>query len=277
MNPIEKTQAVKRVFLPVESLLPNEKNPNVMTDSEFNMLASNIELTGITDPILVRSLEDDKYRVIGGHHRLEVAKVLGFSEVPCTVIDDPEFDVDQENFQVVRMNVIRGHLSPQKFMTMYATLSEKYAESVMAESFGFVDEDEFRKLLGEVKKTLPKDMQADFQKAAKELQTIDQLSKLLNSLFSKYGNTLPYGYMLLDFGGKDSVWLRMGNDTRKALIQVCHTCVDQKRTVDDIIGGLIQLAAKGQFASAMLQLIADSPEVEIPEDIVIPTQEALNL
>lgn len=276
MDAMEKTKSVERLFLKTDALIPNEMNPNEMTDAEFNMLADNMEKTGMTDPILVRPVGEGKFRIIGGHHRWEIAKVMGFIEVPCTVITDPEFDEDQERFQVVRMNVIRGHLSPEKLMKMYEQMSSKYADAVMAEAFGFVDEAEFRKLVFQVKKSLPKDMQKDFQKASEELKTIDDLSKLLNSMFTKYGDTLPYGYMLLDFGGKESVWLRMSTQTKKAVLDIGIMCKTEKRTVDDIIGGVVRLLAKGEFSAQVLQLIAASKEVEIPENIDLPTEEALN-
>lgn len=272
---VDKTQALSRVFVQTSLLDPNPKNPNEMTDAEFNLLCDNIEKMGMTDPILIRPLEGGRYRIVGGHHRWEVAKLLGFQEVPCTVVMDPEFDEDQEQFQVVRMNMIRGRISPQKFMAMYQSLSQKYADSIMAESFGFADEEEFKKLIGQVKKTLPKELQADFAKAASELKTIDDLSKLLNHLFSTFGNTLPYGYMLLDFGGKESVWLRMDASTKKALLNVCKTCVMHNRTVDDLIGGLIRMAGDGQLHDQLVQLIAKTSEVTIPEGMTVPTQEVL--
>jgi ParB/RepB/Spo0J family partition protein len=272
---VERTQALSRVFVQTDLLEPNPLNPNEMSDGEFNLLYDNVEKMGMTDPLLVRPLEGGRYRIVGGHHRWEIAKLLGFKDVPCTVVTDPTFDEDQEQFQVVRMNTIRGKISPQKFLAMYQSLAPKYAEDVMAESFGFADEEEFRKLIAQVKKSLPKEMQADFQKGAEELKTITDLSKLLNHLFSTYGDTLPYGYMLLDFGGKDSVWLRMSSQTRKALLLVCQTCVSNRRTVDDVVGGLIQMVAAGKLDKEIVQLIAQSPEVEIPAGTQIPTQEIL--
>lgn len=275
MDAIEKTKSLDRIFLKIDDLVKNDANPNEMTDAEFNMLCDNIEKMGMTDPILVRPLKEGKYRIVGGHHRWEVGKVLGFTEVPCTIVTDPEFDEDQEQFQVVRMNVIRGHLNPEKFMALYSSLSVKYADQIMAESFGFADEEEFKKLIQQVKKTLPKELQKDFQKAAEELKTIDDLSKLLNSLFTRYGSTLPFGYLCMDFGGKDSVWLRLSTDTRKSVLAIGKMCVENKRTMDDIVGGLFKLVAAGVFTEEIVQLIASSPEVDIPDDVTLPTAEVL--
>lgn len=275
MDAIEKTKAINRQFLPISKLDPNLENPNVMTDQEFNMLASNIEETGMTDPILVRPMPNDRYRIVGGHHRLEVAKVIGFEEVPVTIMTDPDFDDDKERFQLVRMNVIRGRISPDKFLKLYQALSSKYADEVMAESFGFAEEEEFRKLVKQVQVSLPKELQQEFKEASSEIKTIDDLSKLLNRLFTTYGETLPYGYMLLDFGGKDSIWLRLSNDTRKAVLEIGSLCVKEKRSVDSIIGGMIRLMADGKLSSQLLQLIAESKPVVIPEGVTMPTEETL--
>ncbi len=273
---IEKTKKLERVDLPLAWLEPNPNNPNEMTDAQFNMLCDNIEKTGLTDAILVRKIDEKRYRIVGGHHRYEVAKLYGFETAPCTIIDDPDFDDDQEKFQVVRMNVIRGRMSPAKFMQMYDSLSTKYADEVMSDAFGFVEHEEFQKLIRQMSKQLPKELQEDFTKAAQEIKTIDGLSKLLNTMFTKYGNTLPYGYMLIDFGGKDSIWLRMGNETRKALLKLGGRCVQEKRTVDDLLGGLIQMAATGKLESQLLQLIANGNPVNMPDGMTeMPTEETL--
>jgi len=277
VSAIEKTKAVERKFLKTSQLEANPLNPNVMTDAEFNALAQSIDDTGITDPILVRPLGDDRYRIVGGEHRWQYAKLEGFEEVPCTIITDPSFDEDKENFTLMKMNVIRGHTSPEKFMKMYQSLSPKYADEILMESFGFTEEEDFRKLIKSVSASLSKEVKPEFDKAAKELKTIDGLSKLLNHLFSTYGSTLPTGYMVFDYGGKESIWLRMSNETRKAMVLVGKLCVTEKRTVDDIVGGLIRQMAAGKHSEALLQLIAESKEVEIPEDVVMPTADSLQL
>jgi hypothetical protein len=276
VDAVEKTKAVQRVFLNKDLLVPNKNNPNEMTDAEFNMLADNIEKTGLTDPLLVRPIEDGKYRIVGGHHRFEVAKILGFEEVPCNIITDPNFDDDAEAFQVVRMNVIRGHMSPEKFMKMYEGLSAKYADDIMRESFGFADEDEFRKLVKQVAATLPPEQKKEFEKAAKELKTIDGITTLLNTLFTKYGDTVPHGYMIVDYGGKESVWVRVDNKTKTALLEVGKMCVTENRCMDDILGGIVRAIAKGEFAEKVLQLIAESKPVKIPEGVTMPTEDNIS-
>lgn len=273
----DKTAKLLRVELPIDWLVPQEINPNEMSDSEFNMLCDNFEKVGWIDPVFVRKLDDKKYRIVGGRHRWEVGKLLGFTHAPCTVVDDPDFDADQEKFQIVRMNVIRGSMSPQKFMDLYTSLEGKYESEVMHEMFGFVEQEQLQKLIKQTVKSLPSEMQGEFQKAAKELKTVEGLSKLLNSMFTQYGDTLPYGYMCFDFGGKESVWLRMDAATKKALLNLGALCVKESRTVDDIVGGLIKAASNGEIPATMQGLIDKSFPVLIPPATEMPTADSLGV
>lgn len=277
MSAIEKTEGLERKMVPIEALIPNEENPNEMTDAEFNLLYDNMEQVGFTDAVLVKALDDGTYRIVGGHHRWEVAKLIGFEEVPVTVITDAQFDEDQERFQLVRHNVIKGKMSPQKFLKLYEQMADKYAEDILIESFGFANEEEFRRLVKKTAENLPNDMKSQFLEAAEEIRTIDELSTLLNKLFTVHGDSLPYGYMFLDFGGQDSIWLRMEKATKKSVEKVAQICRENSRTMDSVVGGMMALIAAGELDDALGRLIAAAPVVEIPEGMTdMPTLDYLD-
>lgn len=298
MAAIEKTKNLQRLDIPLHLLEKNERNPNKMSSREFDLLVDNLEKTGITDAILVRPLDvgqflwaendhpadelvqslvdnDIKFRIVGGHHRFDAAAYLGFDAVPCTIIADPDFDEEQEKFQIVRMNAIRGKLDPQAFFDMYQSLAPKYADDVLQEAFGFAEETEFKKLIEQTAKALPdKQMQKKFKEAAEEIKTIDGLSKLLNQMFTKYGDTLPYGYMIVDHGGQRSLWVRTSKKTMDALDVVCDICIDNRRTIDDVLGGVLTLIAKGELPEQLAKIIASAPEVDLPANLeVAPTKD----
>jgi hypothetical protein len=271
---MDKTGTLERKDLPVELLVPNADNPNKMRAREFDLLCDNLEQTGITDPILVRPLGDGKYRIVGGHHRFDAANFLGFTQVPCTIITDPDFDEEAERFQLVRMNVIRGRMDPQAFYELYLKVADKYGDDVLQDAFGFAEEAEFKKLVEQTTKSIPDaGMRQRFKEAAKEIKTIDGLARLLNELFTKYGDTLPYGYMVFDYGGQRSVWLQVEAKTLQAFDVVGTICIERQRTIDDLVGGLLQLIAKGECKALLEQLIEASPEVELPEGLqLLPTK-----
>jgi len=274
MSGIELTKELKRQFVPIGLLEPNPLNPNTMREREFNLLYDNIENMGITDPILIRPHPNkgDMYRIIGGEHRWEVAKLLGFEEVPCTIVDNAEFSEDQEKFQMVRHNIIHGKMSPQKFMKLYESITGKYAEEIIAESFGFGDEEEFNRLVAKTAKSLPSEMQEEFQAAAKEVRTIEGLSAILNKMFSDYGDTLPYGYMVVAFGNQESIWLRMLPKMRKNFMEAAGLCKEHGKTLDHFMDGLLQLIADDKLDSFdMEQFMAELPDVVLVDEVEIPT------
>jgi ParB-like chromosome segregation protein Spo0J len=166
---IDKTKNLKRVDVPIGLLVPDADNPNKMTARQFDLLVDNFSRTGFTDPVLVRPIGDGNYKIVGGHHRVEAAKYLGFTEAPCTIIDDPDFDEEAAMFQNVRMNVIRGQMDPTAFFSMYEKVSGKYETQILQEMFGFADAKEFAKLVSKSAALLPSDLQAKFKEAAKEI------------------------------------------------------------------------------------------------------------
>lgn len=288
MDGIEKTQSIERKDVAVDQLVVNDLNPNRMKKREFDLLVDNIEKTGITDAILVRPLmEDGKQktledgrpllRIVGGHHRFDAAKYIGFEKVPCTIITDPSFDEDAEKFQLVRMNMIRGKMDGQAFLKLYESMAGKYQDDVLQDAFGFADEKEFQRLVNQMAKQLPNELQAKFKTAAKEIKTIDGLSKLLNEMFTKHGNTLPYGYMVIDYGGKESVWVQASKPTIKAMYELGDVCKANKRSMDALIGALVQSIAKGAAADLLDKIVADTPEIDIPENVGVPTEENIKV
>lgn len=262
--------------LPVDLLDPNPHNPNTMSAKGFNLLVDNIARMGITDPILVRKT-GERYRIVGGHHRVEAAKVLGYTHLPCTIITDESFTEDEEKFQLMRHNMIRGKLSAEKFVQLYESLQEKYSNEVLTEAFGFEERSELDKLIKVTEKSLPPEVKAKFKEGVKEVKTIKDLSTLLNRLFSTHGDTLPYGYMFMDFGGKESVWLRMHQHDLKNFRAVAQLCTDSKRSVDSLMRTLLQLIADNALPQVQT-MMEHLPEVELPSNPPeIPTEDMLSI
>lgn len=198
--------------LPVEvdKCVAFEDNPNEMKDDMFSTLVAEIAESGWLVPIQVAGPEPDgTYRVIGGHHRLKAAKVLGMEEVPAVVVDPAEFDRDKQEIQVVKQNVLHGELNPEKFTYLFNKLTEKYDADLLRDMMAFTEQDAFRKVYLDAKKSLPPEMQDELERMRDEIKTVDDLSLVLNSLFTKYGNTLDVNFMVFTFGGKESIMVRL--------------------------------------------------------------------
>jgi len=210
---VDSDKGIKLEMLSVDSISVNEWNPNEMAAFELNQLAGDVATTGFLQPILVAPLSGGKYRIIDGEHRFEVAKICDMKDVPAIVVSgDAEYgNVDWQKFQTVRMNRLRGKLNRKKFDALIEDLASRHPLNEVAEKLVFEDPSYIENLLESARNTLPtKGMKDEFDKAKDAVKTIDDLTVLLNRIYSRYGETLDYGYMVFDFGGKDHLWVRIG-------------------------------------------------------------------
>lgn len=98
-----KAQAgLKIVEVPITELHLSEYNPRKHSKEQANQLKESIERFGLVDPIICNSAQERLNVVIGGHFRLEVAKELGYAEVPVVYVNIP--DLEKEKELNLRMN-----------------------------------------------------------------------------------------------------------------------------------------------------------------------------
>lgn len=230
--------SIKIVDIPIEDLIPDEENPNVQKDAVFNNLVENIAEIGMVEPIMVAPYFENgkrvegKYRIISGHHRYEACKVLEYETIPCVVQED--FDEDMAKFQLVRMNMLRGELDPIKFTKLYNRMAEKYGEELLKQAMGLVDEKAFERLYLDVRKELPKEIAEKLDEAKDDIKTVDDLSRILNELFSKYGDTLDYDFMVFTFGNRTHYWIRMDSVLKEIMDKIAEFCVEREVNVNDV-------------------------------------------
>lgn len=90
--------------LPVTVLRPAAYNPRKKLkpgDKEYEKIKASIEEFGFADPLVVNS----DMTIIGGHQQLTVAMALGYTEVPCAVVD---VDKVREKALNIALNKITG-------------------------------------------------------------------------------------------------------------------------------------------------------------------------
>lgn len=121
----------------VGELVPFDGNPNTMTPADMEKLRRSIREFGFVDPIIAR--KEDK-RIIGGHQRLEAAKLEKFQLVPVRWIIG--IDDDHAKALTVALNKITGSMDDQKLAVLLMELSG----GIDATLTGY-DRDEIAKLL----------------------------------------------------------------------------------------------------------------------------------
>lgn len=94
------------VKLKVTEILENPLNMRSMEADQINLLAENIEMNGLMQPLAVYDLEDGRYMLVSGHRRLAAIKKLGQNEVLCVIVPAPK-DEFEESEKLTAANFAR--------------------------------------------------------------------------------------------------------------------------------------------------------------------------
>lgn len=120
----------------------NEANPNEMDEKEFENLKKEIKKRGFLVPIVVRKLEENKYKLIDGEHRYKAAKELGYKEIPAVVLEISE---EEEKYLLINLNKIKGSFNPIKYARLVEDLVNKYTLEKVKEAI-YLSEREIQSL-----------------------------------------------------------------------------------------------------------------------------------
>ena len=264
----------KMMEIPTDKVVPNIWNPNTMDEKEFNLLVQNYQKLPGAVPITVVEKGDGTYMIIGGEHRWKAARLTGEKMIGAVVYKEGEIDEDLAKFQTMRLNMIHGKIDPKKFVDMYMGLSGKYSEEVLKESMGFINQAEWDRLLSKVKQGLPtRDLKERFDQVKEQIKTMEDLSTILNRLFAEHGSSLPYNFMIFDFGGKENLWIRMDKPLFSTMKMIASECVLNKVTLDAVLNEVLIMAfnRKDEVAEVMGKL----PKVKGKDNVAWPTEAEL--
>ena len=121
--------------LPIELLQPGQYQPRkIMTDDALEELASSIKAQGIIQPIVVRSVAENKYEIIAGERRWRASQLAQLSEVPCLVKDIPDEAAIAmaliENIQREDLNAMEEATALQRLMQEFSLTHQQTADAV---------------------------------------------------------------------------------------------------------------------------------------------------
>lgn len=92
------------VYVPVNELKVNEKNPRKWTKEQKDQLKESITKFGNIDPVIANSNEGRKGVIVGGHFRFEVCKELGHTTMPVVWLN-----LTKEKEQELNIRLNRNH------------------------------------------------------------------------------------------------------------------------------------------------------------------------
>jgi len=88
-------------YIKVDKLNPADYNPRQMTEKQEQELIDSLQAFGFAEPIVVNSNPKRKNVIIGGHQRVNVAKQIGITEIPCVFYN---LDEEKEKELNIRLN-----------------------------------------------------------------------------------------------------------------------------------------------------------------------------
>lgn len=201
--------------IPIDACTPVEWNPNEEDVQTFNALVASIEDEGFLDAITVCPIpnQEDHFAIIRGEHRWKAAKLAGLKEISAFVMDWTE---DEQMAKSIRHNTVHGKFDPAKFVEVWTKLNKKYGRDELADKLGMSHQERaLQKLIGDTKKDLPKEMQADLEARRSKIRNVEDLASVVQSLYARFGRTLDASYMFLTFGGQIHLMIKMDAETKK--------------------------------------------------------------
>jgi DNA modification methylase len=123
----------------IKELKASVYNPRKWDDKIISDMTESIKRFGLCDPLIVNGAPERKNIVIGGHLRLKVADILGFTEVPVVYLNIPEIEREQE--LNLRLNKNQGDWDEEKLkeLDMDLLLEVGFGDEELQNLFDNVD------------------------------------------------------------------------------------------------------------------------------------------
>lgn len=133
-TPAPAIPADRRV--PIEHVTRNPRNPRrTFDEAELQDLANSVRQHGIVQPVVVRTVNGDRFEIIAGERRWRAAQLAGFSDIPVIVRD-----VDDRTALEIAIveNVQRSDLNPLEEAMGYELLiaDHGYTQNDLGEIIG---------------------------------------------------------------------------------------------------------------------------------------------
>lgn len=259
--------------VPVDRCIIAPWNPNKQDPATFKTLVDAIREDGFIDIPQVAPLtaaedraeyldascdEGDYWLIIGGAHRKDAAKMLDMAVWP--VIEIAGWSADVIKMRNMRLNTLKGKIDPERFLKLHDELKAKgYGDDLLKHQMGLVQRNAMKKLIRAATKDLPTDVKRMVEERADEIETVDDLGRVLKELLSKHGDTLPWGYMVFEFGKKTNYWVRMDRQVKEAVDRLATACLTCELDINRVFAALLtdKDTVDAAFALARTQAAAD--------------------
>jgi len=136
-------EALTIEYVDIESIQPNEYNPNRMSEKDFELLLRSMREDGFTQPVIVQR---ETRKIVDGEHRWRAAAHLGMKTLPVVLVN---MTPEQMRIATLRHNRARGAEDLQLSAEVLRDLEKLGALEWAADSL-MLSSEEIDKLLADV-------------------------------------------------------------------------------------------------------------------------------
>lgn len=243
-NNVEDVQVI-----PIEKLVKATWNAQEESPETFNFLVDEIEKEGFDEPliVIVHPEDEEKYLIVAGNHRYDAARLNGYDELPCIVKD---WDEDTAKIKSVQRNQLHGEVDQHKLKELVNTIRTEKAlsDEEIASGMAFINMNDFyAKTQEEEMKKREKEVKEAYshEDISKELTMVDNISIVLNEIFSNYeGDTIDRNFMFFMHKKKLHLMVTCEDDLAKTLEKAVNHINDNQMDAstffNDVIGEAIE-------------------------------------
>jgi ParB family chromosome partitioning protein len=124
VNELAPVPGARFAEIPVNSIVPNPKQPRQVFDEEaLEELKNSIQEVGFLQPIVVRELGSEKYELVMGERRWRAAQSVGKEVIPAIIRDTRD---DAMLRDALLENIHRANLNPLEEAAAYQQLLEEF-------------------------------------------------------------------------------------------------------------------------------------------------------
>lgn len=262
MSELENWLGAKEVD--ISDIIPDPSNPNVMSDKHFDQLVEMITEEGFDEPIQIAEHpdEDGKFIIIGGEHRWRAAKSLGMEKIPA-VLKDSSDEVTRKT-QMVRRNLVRGELDRVRFSQLIKDIEAKHhiSPDELSGPMGFASEEELGKSLVKERQERDEKVEELLDGTKKEVTVIDNVSYVLSEIFSRYGETVPQGFIFFCHKNRMHLLVQCEEDLYR-LVQEMSTRLGRD---NEAINTFLSNALSSEMAGSGMSDTGDAVVEYVPEE-----------
>ena len=139
----ERLETLSIEYVPIDSIKPNDYNPNRQSEHEHDLLIASMREDGFTQPVIV--VREERI-IVDGYHRWKAAHEIGMEEIPVVFTD---MNIEQARIATLRHNRARGTEDLELSAQVLRDLDELGALDWAADSLMMTDA-EINKLLEDI-------------------------------------------------------------------------------------------------------------------------------